>query len=56
MTEQRPTISELNFEKTTLLFKLACLAGILAVGYGVSWLLMRLNMKLSWVWFPLTPS
>ena len=43
--------SFLDFEKTTLLFKLACLAGILGVGYGVSWLLMRLNMKLSWVWF-----
>ena len=43
--------SFLNFEKTSLPFKLACLAGILGVGYGVSWLLMRLNMKLSWVWF-----
>ena len=40
-----------DFKKTSLLFKLACLAGILAVSYGASWLLMRLNMKLSWVWF-----
>ena len=43
--------SFLDFEKNSALFKIMCLAGIIIVGYGVAWLLMRLNMKLSWIWF-----
>ncbi len=43
--------SFLDFKNTTILFKLECLTGIFAVGYTVSWLLMRLNMRLSWIWF-----
>ena len=51
LPSEKAPYSFLDFEKTTTLFKLGCLAGIFTVGYAVSWLLMRLNMKLSWVWF-----
>lgn len=47
----RAPYSFLDFERTSVLFKVECLIGIFAVGYAVSWLLMRLNMKLSWIWF-----
>lgn len=43
--------SFLDFENTSMLFRIGCDAGIFAVGYAVSWLLMKLNMKLSWIWF-----
>ncbi|MBR2770124.1 MAG: hypothetical protein IKD68_14425, partial [Solobacterium sp.] len=43
--------SFLNFDKTTWGYKLACLVGIYAVGYAISWLLSVLNRKCSWIWF-----
>ena len=43
--------SFLDFEHTSMAFKLVCLIVILVIGYAVSWLLMRLNMRLSWIWF-----
>lgn len=51
LSSEKAPYSFLDFDNTSMLFKLACLAGIFAVGYAVSWLLMRLNMKLSWIWF-----
>ena len=43
--------SFLDFDNTSLGFKLACLAGIYLVAYIVSWLLVILNGRLSWIWF-----
>ena len=51
LSSEKAPYSFLDFENTSMLFKLGCLAAIFAVGYAVAWLLMRLNMKLSWVWF-----
>lgn len=51
LSSDKAPYSFLDFDKTSTLFKLVCLAAIFAAGYIVSWLLMRLNMKLSWVWF-----
>ena len=51
LSSEKAPYSFLDFDNTSMLFKLVCLAAIFAVGYAVSWLLMRLNMKLSWVWF-----
>lgn len=51
LPSEKAPYSFLDFENTSILFKLACLVGIYVVGYVVSWLLMRLNMKLSWIWF-----
>lgn len=49
-SEEAP-YSFLDFDHTSLLFRLLSLVSIFAIGYAVSWLLMRLNMKLSWIWF-----
>ncbi len=43
--------SFLDFEHSSLLFMLACLAGIYAFGYMVALMLSWLNRKLSWIWF-----
>lgn len=51
LPSEKAPYSFLDFENTSALFKLECLAGVFAVGYAVSLLLMRLNGKLSWVWF-----
>ena len=51
LPSEKAPYSFLDFENTSLFFKFACLVGIFVVGYAVSWLLMRLNMKLSWIWF-----
>lgn len=51
LPSEKAPYSFLDFENTTTSFKLICMAGIYAGGYFVSWLLMRLNMRLSWVWF-----
>lgn len=48
---ERAPYSFLDFENTTASFKVKCLAGVFAVGYLVAWMMMRLNMKLSWIWF-----
>ena len=48
---ERAPYSFLDFDHTSLLFRLLSLVCIFAIGYVVSWLLMRLNMKLSWIWF-----
>ena len=49
--DEKAPYSFLDFENTSLLYRAACFAGVFGVGYLVSWLLMRLNMKLSWIWF-----
>ena len=51
LPSEKAPYSFLDFEKTSILFKIACFAVIFAIGYFVSWVLMRLNMKLSWIWF-----
>ena len=51
LSSEKAPYSFLDFDNTSMLFKLVCLVGIFATGYAVSWLLMRLNMKLSWIWF-----
>lgn len=51
VSSERAPYSFLDFENTSALFKLVCFSGIFAVGYAVAWLLMKLNMKLSWIWF-----
>ncbi len=51
LPREKAPYSFLDFENTSMFYKIVCLAGIFAVGYAVSWLLMRLNMKLSWIWF-----
>lgn len=43
--------SFLDFDEASLLFTVGSFAGILTLGYAISWMLMRLNMKLSWIWF-----
>ena len=43
--------SFLDFEHASLRFVLLCLLGVYSVGYAVSWLLSRLNRRLSWIWF-----
>lgn len=48
---ERAPYSFLDFQNTSMGFKLVCLVGIFIVGYAVSWLHMKLNMKLSWIWF-----
>ena len=51
LPSEKAPYSFLDFENTSAAFKMASLIGIFAVGYGISLLLMRLNMKLSWIWF-----
>lgn len=51
LPSEKAPYSFLDFENTSMLFKMASLTGVIAIGYGVSLLLMRLNMKLSWIWF-----
>ena len=51
LPSEKAPYSFLDFENTSLLYKAGCLIGIFVVGYGVSWILMRLNMRLSWIWF-----
>ncbi len=51
IASERAPYSFLDFENTTFAFKMKCLVGIFAVGYLVAWMMMRLNMKLSWIWF-----
>ena len=51
LPSEKAPYSFLDFKNTSMLFKMACLIGIFAVGYGVSLLLMRLNKKISWIWF-----
>lgn len=51
LPSEKAPYSFLDFKNTTLIYKIGCIAGIFAVGYAVSWLLMRLNMRLSWIWF-----
>ena len=48
---EKAPYSFLDFEHSSLLFRLFSLVCIFAIGYAVSWLLIRLNMKLSWIWF-----
>ena len=48
---EKAPYSFLDFDHTSLRFRLIILVCVLVVGYAVSWLLMRLNMKLSWIWF-----
>ena len=43
--------SFLNFDTTSLLYKLECLIGIYAAGYAISLVLSKLNRQLSWIWF-----
>ena len=40
-----------DFTNTSLGYRLLSLVCVFAIGYAVSWLLIRLNMKLSWIWF-----
>ncbi len=51
LSSEKAPYSFLDFENSSALFRLICFVGVFAIGYAVSWLLMRLNMKLSWVWF-----
>jgi hypothetical protein len=51
ISSERAPYSFLDFENTTIFFKMKCLVGVFVVGYLVAWMLMRLNMKLSWIWF-----
>lgn len=51
IASERAPYSFLDFENTTIAFKIKCLIGIFVVGYLVAWMMMRLNMKLSWIWF-----
>ena len=51
ISSDKAPYSFLDFEHTSMLYKLISLVSIFAIGYAVSWLLMRLNMKLSWIWF-----
>ena len=51
IASERAPYSFLDFENTTIFFKVKCLVGIFVVGYLVAWMMMRLNMKLSWIWF-----
>lgn len=48
---EKAPYSFLDFDNTSIGFKVVCLVGIFAVGYAVSWLHMKANMKLSWIWF-----
>ena len=48
---EKAPYSFLDFDHTSMLFKLISLILIFVTGYIVSWLLIRLNMKLSWIWF-----
>ena len=51
LSSEKAPYSFLDFNNTSMLFIFVCFVSIFAVGYAVSWLLMRLNMKLSWIWF-----
>ena len=43
--------SFLDFSSNSMRFKITCLIGVFVIGYIVSWILILLNMKFSWIWF-----
>ena len=48
---EKAPYSFLDFDHTSPTFRLFSCICIFVTGYIVSWLLIRLNMKLSWIWF-----
>ncbi len=51
LPSEKAPYSFFDFENTSALYKIVSLVCIFTIGYTVSWLLIRLNMKLSWIWF-----
>ena len=48
---EKAPYSFLNFRDNSLLFSIACLIVIYIIGYSISFLMIILNKKLSWIWF-----
>lgn len=51
LESEKAPYSFFDFDNTSLYFSLFSLVGIFVTGYILSWILIRLNMKLSWIWF-----
>ena len=51
LESEKAPYSFFDFDNTSLHFRLFSLVGIFVIGYILSWILIRLNMKLSWIWF-----